>query len=75
MIWFVDLSTHPLIPIKRRAVLSSVRDVSAINTDSTQRNHNRIVPDGTGGRRWVRARTAGEALCKAQDEVMRERVD
>ena len=74
MIWFVDLTPRPLIPIKRRAVLSSVRDVSALDTEAPQRNHNRIVPDATEHRRWVRAANAGDALCKAQDEALRERV-
>jgi hypothetical protein len=73
MIWFVDLSLHPAVPIKRRAVLSSVRDVSALGTDAPQRNHNQIVPDATEHRRWVRAANAGEAIFKAQEEVLWER--
>lgn len=72
VIWFVDLTPRPLIPIKRRAVLSSVKDIHDLGRQSCNGGGNigRIVPDPTGCRRWVRASSAHEALRRAQDDVM-----
>ncbi len=69
MIWFVDLTKSPLVPIVDRCVRSSAPQVSAINTRNQQRNHHRIIPDDTDSRFWVRARSRGEAL-----EIARGRV-
>jgi len=69
VIWFVDLTQSPLMPIVHRCVRSSAPEVSAINTRNQQRNHNRIIPDDTGSRCWVRARSRREAL-----EIARGRV-
>jgi len=62
VIWFVDLTESPLMPIVHRCVRSSAPEVSAINTRNQQRNHNRIIPDDTGSRCWGRARSRREAL-------------
>lgn len=62
MIWFVDLTESPLMPIVHRCVRSSAPEVSAINTRNQQRNYNRIVPDDTQTRFWVRAQSRREAL-------------
>ena len=55
MIWFVDLTESPLMPIVHRCVRSSAPEVSAINTRNQQRNHNRIIPDDTDAQSSARS--------------------
>jgi len=69
VIWFVDLTKSPRVPIVDRCVRSSAPEVSAINCRNEQRNHNRIIPDDTEARFWVRAQSRREALAIARGRV------
>ena len=69
MIYFVDLTESPRMPIRHRCVPSSVYSVSALSAQAGRGNANRIVPDDTESRFWVRAQSRREAL-----EIARGRV-
>lgn len=71
MIWFVDLSLHPELPIKHRAVLSSAPDVGGMDSNDRKRTAGHVVPDNTESRFWLRASSASEALRKAQERAGR----
>lgn len=71
--WFVDLTLHPTLPIQYRAVKSSVGSVARIGCQRGNEHIFRCVPDDTPTRKWVKAHTAGEALCLAQDGALEER--
>lgn len=68
MIWFVDLTLHPLVPIRRRVVPSSARTVQGMTWNGTM-TLSRCIPDSTSSRFWVNATSAREALQIAQELV------